>query len=74
MKNAVKEDPLIQNLLAAKGKTVEAIAFGVAYIGRLAAVDLQLGCATIIDGEDQAVLYFERIESFRVLDIAHEPG
>ena len=64
----VQEDTLIQGLLTAKGKKVEVIAFGIAYCGMLRVADVKRGCVTIVDGDDQATLEFERIESFRLLE------
>lgn len=63
-----QEDPLIKELMAAKGHTVEVIAFGIAYHGNLKEVNLEHGYVTVVDGPDQATLELERIESFRVID------
>lgn len=62
------DDPLIRHLLEAKDHSVEVIAFGIAYQGRLSDVNLEYGYVTIIDGPDQATLELERIESFRVIE------
>ncbi len=62
------DDPLINALVAAKGKQVEVIAFGVSYLGLLETVDLE--CATIIlsDGTNKVTLDIERVESFTVIN------
>lgn len=65
---SIQEDALIQGLQEAKGRTVEVIAFGIAYTGTLTVVDIKSGFITVIDGDDQAMLEFERIESFRLLE------
>lgn len=65
---SIREDTLIQGLIEAKGKLIEVIAFGISYTGTLKAVDVKSGYITILDGDDQAMLEFERIESFRVLE------
>lgn len=62
----IEEDPLIEALVDAKGKNVEIIAFGILYVGALKRVDLNNGTIQIINGEDQAILEIERIESFRL--------
>jgi hypothetical protein len=64
---SISEDELIRDLMEAQGKEVELIAFGIAYSGTLAKVDAQSGYATVVDGDNQATLEFERIESFRML-------
>lgn len=64
----IKEDPLIQELLAAKGKRVEVLAFGIMYIGTLTSVDPEHGYITVTDGEDTAMLELERVESFDVVE------
>lgn len=64
---SIQEDTLIRGLLEARGKQVEIIAFGIAYCGILKGIDVKAGFVTIHDGEDQASLEFERIESFRVI-------
>ena len=61
---SIEEDALIQALLEAKGKRVEIIAFGVLYSGVLKKVDVDNGTIIIINGEDQAMIEIERIESF----------
>lgn len=62
------EDPLIKDLVAARDRTVEVIAFGIAYYGHLKDVNLEHGYVTVVDGPDQATLELERIESFRVIE------
>ncbi len=62
------EDPLIQGLLAASGKRVEAFAFGIAYVGKLEKVDMENGSITITEGEDSVMLELERIENFNVVE------
>jgi hypothetical protein len=61
---AIEDDPLIQALMDSKGKTVEIIAFGVLYAGTLKKVDIENGTIIIINGEDQAMIEIERVESF----------
>ncbi len=63
-----QEDPMIQDLISAKSRVVEVIAFGIAYHGNLQDVNLEYGYVTVVDGTDQATLELERIESFRVID------
>lgn len=63
-----QEDPLIKELVSAKSRTVEVIAFGIAYYGCLKDVNLEHGYVTVQDGVDQATLELERIESFRIVD------
>lgn len=65
---SIQEDVLIRGLIAAKGKQVEIIAFGIAYSGTLKEIDVKAGCIALHDGDDQAVLEFERIESFRAIE------
>jgi len=60
------DDPLIQGLIAAKGKRVEVFAFGLTYIGELESVDTENGFISVKDGEDAAVLELERIENFGI--------
>lgn len=67
---SISEDELIQGLLGAQGKLVEVVAFGIAYTGKITKVDVQSGHVTIVDGDNQATLEFERIESFRHLQPA----
>lgn len=64
LQDAIKEDPLIVGLLAARGSQVEVIAFGLAYIGILETVDPDDGVIVISDGSQKAVLEIERVESF----------
>ena len=64
---AVSEDPLIQDLLKAKGKEVEVIAFGICYTGKLASIDVDHGTIVIVDGEDRAMIEIERMESMVLL-------
>lgn len=68
LESAIREDTLIQGLTEAKGKLVEVIAFGISYTGTLKTIDVKFGYVTVVDGEDRAMLEFERIESFRVLE------
>lgn len=65
---SLSEDDLISGLKRAQGHQVEVIAFGIAYAGQLTAIDIKRGFVTVVDGNDQASLEFERIESFRLLD------
>ena len=62
--DTIEDDPLLEALIDAKGKRVEIIAFGILYVGTLKRVDLNNGTIQIMNGEDQAVLEIERIESF----------
>jgi hypothetical protein len=62
--NTVEEDRLIQALLDAKGKRVEIIAFGILYVGALTKVDIDNGTIIITNGDDQAMIEIERVESF----------
>lgn len=64
LQDAIKEDPLIVGLLAARGSQVEVIAFGLAYVGELEMVDPDDGVIVISDGVQKAVLEIERVESF----------
>ncbi len=64
----VKDDPMIQGLLAAIGKRVEVFAFGVTYIGELRSVDHENGFVTVTDGEDTVMLELERVESFNIVE------
>lgn len=64
VRSLVEEDALIQALLDAKGKRVEIIAFGILYAGILKKINLDNGTIIISNGEDQAMLEIERIESF----------
>jgi len=66
-KYALDEDALIQALMDAKGRRVEIIAFSIPYAGTLQRVDVDEGIIVIEDGEDQAVLEIERVESFSLL-------
>ncbi len=63
-----QEDPMIRDLVAARDHAVEVIAFGIAYYGNLRDVNLEHGYVTVVDGQDQATLELERIESFRVIE------
>ena len=65
--NPIEEDALIQALLEAKGKRVEIVAFGILYTGTLEKIDIDNGTIIIANGEDQAMLEIERIESFSLL-------
>ncbi len=60
----IDDDPLIEALINAKGKKVEIIAFGILYVGILKKIDINNGTIQISNGEDNAVLEIERIESF----------
>ncbi len=62
------EDPLIKNLISAKGKRVEIFAFGITYIGTLVSVDHENGFVSVSDGIDTAMLELERIEHFNVIE------
>jgi hypothetical protein len=62
--NTAEEDRLIQALLDAKGKRVEIIAFGILYVGTLKKVDIDNGTIIIANGDDQAMIEIERVESF----------
>ena len=62
--NPLEEDRLIQALIEAKGKRVEIIAFGILYSGTLKKVDIDNGTIIIVNGEDQAMIEIERVESF----------
>jgi len=64
---SIEEDALIQELLDAKGKSVEIIAFGISYSGTLVDVDIDRGTITVSDGEDEAVIEIERVESICVV-------
>ncbi len=64
---SVEEDDLIQEMLDAKGKQVEVIAFGVFYAGILSYVDAENGTIEIADGDDRAVMEVERVTSFSIL-------
>ncbi len=64
---SISEDELIRDLVSAKGHPVEIIAFGIAYTGTLADIDVEQGYAIVLDGDNRAVLEFERIEQFRLL-------
>lgn len=70
MEISISEDELIRGLLDAQGKSVEIIAFGIAYSGLLTRVDVRGGSVVIVDGETEATLEFERIEAFRLLNPA----
>lgn len=65
----ISEDGLIKGLIDAKGRRVEVFAFGMAYVGNLNSVDIDHGFITVTDGEDTAMLEFERIEYFNVLEV-----
>jgi hypothetical protein len=54
-------------LKLAVGKKVEIHAFGVAYVGRLAKVDVKSGLVRVEDGEDYVLLEIERIDHFKVV-------
>jgi hypothetical protein len=60
----LEDDVLIQALLDAKGKRVEIIAFGILYTGVLKRIDIDNGTIIIKNGDDQAMIEIERIESF----------
>jgi hypothetical protein len=62
----IDDDPLIEALVGAKGKMVEIIAFGILYVGILKKIDINNGTIQISNGDDNAVLEIERIESFRL--------
>lgn len=64
----IADDPLIQGLLAAKGKNVEIFAFGITYIGKLISVDTENGFVSVTDGEDTVMLELERIEQFNIVE------
>lgn len=63
---SIEEDALISELLSAKGRRVDLIAFGIIYSGILSNVDIEDGTVVITDGEDSAVIEIERIESLSV--------
>jgi len=63
-----QDDPLIQGLVTAKGKKIEAFAFGITYVGTLTNIDHENGFISITDGEDTAMLELERIEHFNVIE------
>lgn len=63
---SIEEDELIQNILNAKGRTVNVIAFGVIYAGVLEDVNIEDGIIRVVDGEDKVVLEIERVESITV--------
>lgn len=69
---AIVQDPLIQELVKAKGKLVEIIAFGISYVGTLKELDVDDGYAIISDGDDEAMLELERIESVTIIEENHE--
>ena len=60
----IEEDALIEALMDAKGKRVEIIAFGILYNGTLKRVDIENGTIIITNGDDQAMIEIERVESF----------
>ena len=60
----IEEDELIQALIDAKGKRVEIIAFGILYNGTLKRIDVDNGTIIISNGDDQAMIEIERVESF----------
>lgn len=62
----IDDDPLIEAISNAKGKMVEIIAFGILYVGTLKKIDINNGTIQISNGDDNAVLEIERIESFRL--------
>ena len=62
------DDPMIQQLLEAKGKKVEVFAFGITYVGQLMTVDPENGLVSVTDGDDTAMLEMERIERFNVIE------
>lgn len=62
----IDDDPLIEAIVNAKGKMVEIIAFGILYVGILKRIDINNGTIQISNGDDNAVLEIERIESFRL--------
>lgn len=63
---SIEEDALISELIGAKGKRVDLIAFGIIYSGTLSNVDIDDGTVVITDGEDSAVIEIERIESLSI--------
>jgi allophanate hydrolase subunit 2 len=65
---SIEEDELLKKLVSAEGKRVEVVAFGIIYSGILASVDVDLGNVVVQDGEDQAVIEIERVESLSVLE------
>lgn len=64
----VEDDPLVQGMLAAKGKRVEVFAFGITYIGNLTSVDPENGFISVTEGQDTAILELERVEHFNVVE------
>ncbi len=67
------EDP--RSLLSIRdhvGRRIEVIAFGIAYIGTLEAVDLQEGIISLSDGGESAVLELERVEAYFPIDEAKQ--
>ena len=64
---SIEEDALIHDLLNAKGKRVEVVAFGIFYSGTLEEVDIDRGTIIISDEEDIAVIEIERIDSFAIV-------
>ena len=64
----IKDDPLIQGLLAAKDKKVHVIAFGLAYVGNLTEINLDHGYIRVVDKEDRVTLELERVESFELIE------
>ncbi len=68
MSTCIANDPMIQGLLAAKGKKVEILAFGITYIGKLTSVDPENGIVTVSDNEDAVTLELERVEYFNVVE------
>lgn len=66
--NSVTDSDLSEELEKALGKKVEVLAFGVAYVGKIKKVDLELGTIVIEDKNDSAVLEIERIEDFKILN------
>lgn len=63
---SIEEDELVRELINAKGKRVELIAFGILYNGSLDTVDIDSGTVIVSDGEDKAMIEIERIESLSI--------
>lgn len=65
---SISEDDLISGLVHSRDHSVEIIAFGITYTGVLKEINVEHAYVVIQDGDDDATLEFERIESFRLLD------
>lgn len=63
---SIEEDALVQSLVAAQGKRVELMAFGIIYGGVLEQVDIDNGTVVVTDGEEKAMIEIERIESLSI--------